>query len=185
MRIGRRAWTGRGAQTRRASCRSGPSWVTRSPSSSRRMSADRLVEPVEPLAEAGPEVEPERVVLALEPAAAEAEDEPAAGQVVDRRGELGGQARVAERVGADEQAEPDALGDGRRARTASPSPRAWGRSDRPRRPAGGRRPRANPSRPLGRQARVAKLGPARPVDPERRAEAHRSPPRSGSPIVGR
>ena len=56
------------------------------------------------------EVEPEGVVLALEPAAAETEDEPAARQVVDGRRELGGQPRVAERVGADEQAEPDAAG---------------------------------------------------------------------------
>ena len=36
------------------------------------MSAHRLAEAVEPLAEAGAEVEPERVVLALEPAAADA-----------------------------------------------------------------------------------------------------------------
>ena len=39
--------------------------------------ADGLVEPVEALAEARPEVDPERIVLALEPGAADAEDRPA------------------------------------------------------------------------------------------------------------
>ena len=133
---------------------------------------DRLVEPVEPLAEARSEVDPERVVLALEPAAAEAEDEPAVGQVVERssrawrsgpgcgtcwrrRGGRAGPARS-----------------GRPAPPASPSPRAWGRSDRPRRRAGGRRSRASPSRPLDGQAGIAKIRPARPVDPERRPEPH-------------
>ena len=42
------------------------------------MSIDRLVEPVEPLAEAAAEVDPEGVVLALEPGAADAEDRAAA-----------------------------------------------------------------------------------------------------------
>ena len=81
--------------------------MTRSPSSSRRIEPDGLVEPIEALAEARPEVDPEGVVLAFEPAATEAEDEPALRQVVDGRGELCGQARVAERVGGDEQAEAD------------------------------------------------------------------------------
>ena len=68
--------------------------------------SDRFVEPVEPFTEAGAEVEAERVVLALEPAPAEAEDEPSARQVVERRRGLGGQARVAERVGGHQEAEP-------------------------------------------------------------------------------
>ena len=49
------------------------------------MSLDGLVEPVQPLADAGPEVDPEGVVLALEPGAADAEDRPAARDVVQRR----------------------------------------------------------------------------------------------------
>ena len=49
------------------------------------MSADRLVEPVEALAEARPEVDPERLVLALEPGAADAEDRPAVADVVEGR----------------------------------------------------------------------------------------------------
>ena len=65
---------GAGRRRRRASGRVGPSWVTRSPSSRRRISPDCLIQAIQPLAEAGPEVEPERLVLALEPAGAEAED---------------------------------------------------------------------------------------------------------------
>ena len=136
---------------------------------------DRLVEPVEPFAEARPEVEPERVVLGLEPAATEAEDEASARQVVDRGRELRGQPRTAERVGADEQAQADALGHrGER---------------RDRRPALELRvgrialvgqqvivdPQRVPAGALGGETRVAQLGPGRSLDPERRAEAHRSP----------
>ena len=50
---------------------------------------DRLVEPVEPLAGAGEEVDAEGVVLALEPRPADAEHGPTARHVVERRGELG------------------------------------------------------------------------------------------------
>src|SRR5206468_11271113 len=67
--------------------------------------ADRLLEPVEPLAEAGPEVEPEGLVLAVEPAAADAQDEPPARHVIEGGRELRGQARIAERVGGDEEPE--------------------------------------------------------------------------------
>ena len=68
---------------------------------------DRLVEPVEPLARAVEEVDAERVVLALEPRPADAEHGPAVRDVVEGRGDLGQQARVAERVGTDHQAEAD------------------------------------------------------------------------------
>ena len=61
---------------------------------------DGLFEPIESLPEAAPEIEPEGVVFALEPAAAEPEHRPPVRQVVDRRRELGGQARVAKRVGS-------------------------------------------------------------------------------------
>ena len=70
---------------------------------------DRLVESIEPLAEPRAEVEPEGVVLALEPAAAQAEHEAAVREVVDGGSELRRQPRVAERVGADQQTEPDPL----------------------------------------------------------------------------
>ena len=92
------------ARGRRASCRSGRRASNRSPSSSRAHQPDRLVEPVEALAEARPEVDAEGVVLPLEPRAADAEDRPAVADVVHRRRELRGQPGVAERVGADHEA---------------------------------------------------------------------------------
>jgi len=66
---------------------------------------DGLVQPVEPLAEAGPEVDAEGLVLPLEPATPDPQDEPTAGQVVDRRRLLGDEAGVAEGVRGDEVAE--------------------------------------------------------------------------------
>ena len=72
-------------------------------------SGNCLGEPVETLAEAGPEVDPERLVLTLEPRPAEAHDRPAATDVVDGRDRLRREPRVAERVRPDEQPEPDPL----------------------------------------------------------------------------
>ena len=67
---------------------------------------DRLVEPVEPLAEArSPRLEAERIVLPLEPGAADPQDRPTLRDVIEGRRELGGQPRVAEGVRADHQAE--------------------------------------------------------------------------------
>ena len=66
----------------------------------------RLGEPVEALPEAAAEVDPERLVLVAEPRPAEAHDRAAVADVVDRRDRLGDETGVAERVGADEQAEP-------------------------------------------------------------------------------
>ena len=85
-------------------------------------------------------------------------------QVVEGRRELRGQPRVAERVGGDEQAEPDAPGHRRERRERRPALELAGRAGRPRRPAGDRRPRASPSRP-----------------PRRRGTASRS---SGQPSAG-
>ncbi len=139
----------------------------------------RLPEPVEPLAETGAEVDPEGVVLALEPAAADAQDRAAAADVVEGRRELGRQAGVAEGVGRDEQADP--------------RPGGHGRDRGQRRPAlelgvapvalvGEQvvvEPEVVEAGGLGPDDGVAKLRPAGPLDPERRAEAHRhrSPPR--------
>ena len=94
----------------------------------------------------GPEVEPERVVLALEPAAAEprtARPPDTWSRVV---GELGGQARVAEGVGADEQAEPDALGHGGERGERRPALELRVERVALVGTAGGRRSTANPSR---------------------------------------
>jgi hypothetical protein len=71
---------------------------------------DRLVEAIEPFAESRAEVDAEGVVLALEPRPADAQHGPAVADVVEGRRELGGQAGVAERVGPDHQAQPNARG---------------------------------------------------------------------------
>ena len=114
---------------------------------------DRFVEPAEALARALPEVDAEGLVLALEPRAADAEDGPAARHVVQGRGELGREPRVAERVRADHQAEPHALRERARGRPASSSPRGWAVPTGRRSPAGGPRSRPNPSRRPRRRGR--------------------------------
>ena len=53
------------------------------------------------------ELDPERVVLAFEPRSADAEDRPAVRDVVEGRDDLRDEARVAERVRPDHQAEAD------------------------------------------------------------------------------
>ena len=70
----------------------------------------RLVEPVQALAEAGPEIDAVGGVLVLEPGATEAQPGPTAADVIDGHGRLGGQAGVAEGVGTDHEAELDAFG---------------------------------------------------------------------------
>ena len=57
-----------------------------------------------------PELVAVLVVVALEPARADPEDEPPAGDVVDRARHVGEQVRVAVRVAGDERAELDPLG---------------------------------------------------------------------------
>jgi hypothetical protein len=67
---------------------------------------DRLVEPIEAFTEPlSPCLEPEGIVLALEPRAPDPEDRPAAADLVEGRGELRGEPRVAERVRADHEPE--------------------------------------------------------------------------------
>ena len=73
--------------------------------------ADGLLEPVDPLA-GRRQVDPVATVLVLMPARAEAEDEPAAADVVDRDGLLEKDRRVAERIARDEDAEADPRGEG-------------------------------------------------------------------------
>src|SRR5439155_105425 len=67
--------------------------------------ADGFIEPVEPLAEAGSELDPVGQVLGLHPGAADAQDRPAVARVVEGRGDLGDEARIAERGRPDEQPE--------------------------------------------------------------------------------
>ncbi len=70
----------------------------------------RLVHPVQALADPAAELDAVGLVLRVEPGAADAQDRPPVAQVVQRGGQLGRQPRVAERVGADQQAKPHALG---------------------------------------------------------------------------
>ena len=109
------------------------------------------------------EVDPEGVVLALEPAAAQAEDRPAIRELVEGRRELRGQAGLPERVGADEQAQARRVRQDGERRRASSSPRAW----RPRVALVGEQVIVEPeeSQPaaLDRQAGVAEGRPVRPL----------------------
>ena len=68
---------------------------------------ESLLEPVETVAEAAPELEPEGGVLTLVPAAAQPEDGAAAADVVDGGDGLGHDGRIAEGVGTDEEPESD------------------------------------------------------------------------------
>ena len=62
-----------------------------------------LVQPVQPLADAAPEVDAEGGVLRLEPGAAQAQHRPTPGEVVEGRDHLDHERRVAERVGTHQQ----------------------------------------------------------------------------------
>ncbi len=67
---------------------------------------ERVLEPAHPVIEG----ETERVVLGLVPAAAQAQDEPAAGHLVRGRGHLGEQPGIPERGRQDERSELDLVG---------------------------------------------------------------------------
>ena len=88
---------------------------------------DGLVETVQPVADARPEVDAERGVLGLEPGAADPEDGAPARQVVEGRDLLDDQRRVPERVGADHQPEGRALRDPRPSCEQRRTPRASAR----------------------------------------------------------
>lgn len=75
-----------------------------------------LVEPVEPLADAPPEVDASGPVLELEPGRTQAGDRAALADVVERRERLRDDERTAERDRPDEQPQPDALRDLRQRR---------------------------------------------------------------------
>ena len=130
----------------------------------------RLVEAVKALPEPGPEVQSERLVLAREPGATDAEHGSSPGDVVERRRDLGRVARVAERVRAHHQAQPDAR-------------RARGDRGERKRPLEDRllprpedrlevvpRPDRVPAAGLRRQRRVEEVRPPRGLAPELGAE---------------
>ncbi len=133
----------------------------------------RLIEPIQTLPETGPEIDAERIVLALEPGAADAQDGATARDVVQRRGELGGVTRVAERVGPDHQPEADTLGDRTETREDHPAlerglfPRP---EDREQVVPG---PDRIPAHVVGRDGRVAKPGPVGLLGPDLEPEPHR------------
>ena len=82
---------------------------------------DRLVEPVEALAEPAPELEAVGLVLELHPGAADPQDGPAAADVVEGRGRLRDDTGIPERVGAHEKPEPSLLGRHRPGRQHRPA----------------------------------------------------------------
>ena len=82
---------------------------------------DGLLELVQSLAHTRAEVDAERLVLALEPGAADAQDRAPVRDMVQRHRELRRDARVAERVRPDHEAQPDALRDRRNGRQEFPA----------------------------------------------------------------
>src|SRR5665647_313591 len=80
-----------------------------------------LPEPAQPLRETRAELDAEVEMLLLEPGGAEAEDRPAAADLVERRGHLRHEGRVADRIRPDHEPNPDALGRSRPGRDRQPS----------------------------------------------------------------
>ena len=132
-----------------------------------------LLQPIEALAVTAPEVDAEGPVFELEPAAAQAQHGAAVADVIDSRRELRGQARVAERVRGDEQADLRAGGCCRECGERRPALElAVGRValvahqvvvD----------PEAVGAAPLSRDDGVPKARPVRPLDPERGPDSDR------------
>src|SRR6478736_6521425 len=129
-----------------------------------------LAEPAQPLREAAPELDPERLVLLLEPCRADAEDRPPTRDVVEGRRHLCGQGRLAEWVGPYHQPDPDVLG---RLRPGSQRQPALERR------AGGialdgiqmiPRPEGVVAEPVGAAAGLEQLGPGRVLVPAQEAE---------------
>ena len=145
---------------------------------------DGLVESIQPLPEAGaPVLDPERLVLALEPGAADAEHGPPVADVVEGRRELRRQPRVAERVRPDHQPEPDPPRDRGRGRRASTSPRGSAAPTARRSRGGDPTSRPSPSRrPRPRSAVSRNSGQRRLLRPElgpELASCHVRRPRGG------
>ena len=104
-----------------------------------------------------PELDPERLVLALEPGAADAEDRPSAAHVVERGDHLApSRAGLRKRVRADHQAEPSRARSRRPSRRGSGSPRRSGRASRPGSDRGG--PTSTASRSRARRLVARRAG---------------------------
>ena len=132
----------------------------------------RLVQAVEPFAEPAPKVDAEGFMLALEPAAADAQDGATVAQVIKGRREFRGHARWPERVGRHEQAQSNAVGQDCEGRERGPALQL---------PVGrialvGQQVIVDPDRvPTGilhGQAGITKGRPGRAIDPERGPETH-------------
>ncbi len=133
---------------------------------------DCFLEAVETLAETRPEIKPERLVLALVPAPADAEDEPSVREVVERRRQLRGQPGVAEGVRGDEQSEPRRRRERRDCRQARP---ALELGVAPVALVGEQvvvEPDRIEPRALGREGRIPQRRPVGALDPEGRSESH-------------
>ena len=153
IRIGRCAWIGRGAHQRVVErVAPGPRGVNRSPSSRRRISITDSSSRSSASRATSPNSIPNAVVLALEPGAADAQDRAPVREVVEGRRELGGEPGVAERVGADHQAEADPLRDRGQAGQHATSPRRSAAPTGRRSRAGDPRSRSSPSRRPPRRA---------------------------------
>ncbi len=157
MRIGSRAWIGRGSL--RTSV--GPIVVA-----ARRPTAvaqhlghevDRFVEPADALARPRAELDAERRVLLVEPGGPDAEHRAPVAQVVEGRDLLHDEGRVAERVGAHHQAEGRSLGGDRPTRRGRCSPRGSARSTSPGWGRGGPTSRASRSRAASARAALARI----------------------------
>ncbi len=131
---------------------------------------DGLVEPVQALTGGLAEVDAERLVLALEPGAADTENRPAVRDVIERCRQLRGQPWVPECVCADHEPQSSAGRDRGEAREERPAledrllPRALDREE----VIPG--PDRVPTSRLGRERRFADLRPRRPLGPQLQPE---------------
>ena len=134
---------------------------------------DGLVEAIDPLAEARPELEPEGVMLTLEPGRTDPQDRPAIAQVVERRRKFGGHPGVAKRVRTDHEAKACVLRERGQGGQDGPAlehrllPRT---EDRVQMIPG---PNRVPARSIGEDRRVSERWPVRGLGPELGAEADR------------
>ena len=175
IRIGRCAWTGGGLLQHVLRVVEAAARDRRPAAEHRPHQLDRLVEPVQPLAEAGAELDARTPCARsrTRPRRSRGSCAPAA-HVVERGDHLHDEGRVAERVRADHQAEPHVLGVLGPARRASGTPRTSARRGRRRSGRGGPRSTASRSR-AGRRARRSRAATASRCTAARRGR-RASPP---------
>ena len=110
MQIGRRAWTGGGRLRVSREAVARPGAVGSVPSSIPRMIGSASPSQRSRSGNPDPNSIPKSSCSSSNHGAADAEDRPAAADVVEGRRHLGHEGRVAERVGPDHEPDPDALG---------------------------------------------------------------------------